>query len=551
MSEHNGVTSATFGPAIAAGLLGALLVMAPTAAAAASPGGDPPSPGDGTSPDDEPVLQPADDDEVVILGTEDQTDERVNPRAEGRDDTGDRSGALESVRLGFVGAIGVALLAFLSLALAGISATRLRRMLHAWWSPPPPTTTGGPGSEPPTISFSLVVADRGDAEGLARTLEALAAFDHPELEILAVVGHNDSRARELAAAAAYRQPHRMRVVVDRGFRRNEPRALNAGLAECRGDVIGVFRAGDEVRPGLLRHVEATLEATGADAMQSGVLLTADQPSWLSIHRMVDSYFWFRSRLHYYAQQRFTPLATTSMFVRADVLRGAGGWDEDTVGAGCELGLRLSVARVPVAVTWDPELVTRAAMPPSAQGLSRQQARWIQGFLQALRAGAWRRLPARRQRVLAGITLAMPFLEAITGAATLLLVAATVAAGAPAPIVLAACLPLVPAVMTIVVEIAAFGEVGRTAGVRVGARDGLRFVLGAIPYQILRATAALGALVREGRGKRGWDAAWPSGGSAADVDAAAEPTDRPQLIQRAVGRRGLLDEVAIQAEAADR
>ena len=77
------------------------------------------------------------------------------------------------------------------------------------------------------------------------------------------------------------------------------------------------------------------------------------------------------------------------------------------------------------------------------------------------------------------------------------------------------------------------------------------MLGAIPYQILRATAALGALVREGRGKRGWDAAWPSGGSAADVDAAAEPTDRPQLIQRAVGRRGLLDEVAIQAEAADR
>lgn len=322
LPEHDGLASATFGPTVAAGLLGALLAIVPGAAAAASTGGDPPPPGDGTPPDDAPVLEPADDDDVVILDTEDQAGDPTNPGPAERDDTGDRSGVLESARLDLAGVVGVALLSFLSLALAAVSATRLRRMLHAWWSPPR-ATTGDPGGEPPTLSFSLIVTDGGDDEGFARTLEALAVFDHPDVEILAVVGHSESRARELAAAA-YRQPQRVHVVVDRGFRRSEPRALNAGLAECRGDVVGVFRAGDEVRPGVLRHVEATLGTTGADAVQSGVLLTSGRPSWLAVRRMVESYFWFRSRLHHHAQQRFTPLATTSMFVRADVLRDAGG-----------------------------------------------------------------------------------------------------------------------------------------------------------------------------------------------------------------------------------
>ena len=372
-----------------------------------------------------------------------------------------------------------------------------------------------------------------------------------DFEVLVVVGHSASRARELATAAAYREPHRVRVVVDRGFRRSEPRALNAGLAECRGDVVGVFRAGDEVRPGLLRHVDATLGATAADVVQSGVLITSGRPSWLAVRRMVESYFWFRSRLHHHAEQRFTPLAASSMFVRADVLRDAGGWDEGAVGAGCELGVRLSLAGVPVAVTWDSEVVTRAAMPRSAGALVRQQVRWIQGFLQELRAGAWRRLPGRRQRVLAGATLAMPFLEAITGATALLLVAATLAAGASPPLVLAACLPLVPVVMTVVVELAGLGEVGRTAGVRIGPREGLLFLLGAIPYQFLQATAAVRALVSEARGRRGWDVGSRAGVSAVDGESRAEPTDRPRLVQRAVGPSGRPGDVAIRAEVVDR
>ena len=162
------MTSATFGPVVAAGLVGALLVVVPAAVTATSgPGGDPPPPpAERGSPDDEPVLQPAGDDEVVILGTEEPVDQPADPGAVERDGTGDRSGPLESAGLDLVGAIGVALLGLLSLALAGISAARLRRMLHAWWSPAaPPEMDVDPWARP---TGDVVLAHRRGPGGRGR-----------------------------------------------------------------------------------------------------------------------------------------------------------------------------------------------------------------------------------------------------------------------------------------------------------------------------------------------------------------------------------------------
>jgi hypothetical protein len=557
LSDYNDVTSGMLCAVVAAGLAGALLIGTPLYAAAATSGsgGDPsPPPDDETPPstDDQPILQPADDSDVVILGTEEQ-DQQVEQTVDGPGagqpgDADDRSGPLASLGMDLPAALGVGLLGLVSLALAAISATGLRRMLHAWWSS---TSLNGTevhlGRDPPTTSFSLMVVARRDEAAYSRTLERLAAFEHPDVEIVAVVGDDQLGARALATAAAYRRPDRIRVVVDRRFRRSQPGALNTGLAACRGDVIGVFQPGDDVHPGLLRHVEATLAATGADVVQSGVLLTYAKSSWPSIHRMLEGYFWFRSRLHYHVQQRFTPLANTSLFARVDVLRDAGGWDEDAVAEGAELGVRLSVAGVPVAVTWDPALATRTAGPTSTGALARQQTRWIQGFLHVLRKGVWRDLPTRRQRLLAKGNLAMPFLEAIAGVAIPILAVAAIAADAPPPIVLTACLPLVPALMTVAVETAGLGDLRRTTQVRVRPRDRLLLVLGAIPYRILLATAALRALVRELRGSHRRDTvSHTEGGSASTED-----SDRPRLAQRPTGRRGRVDDRVPQAGVMDR
>ena len=60
-------------------------------------------------------------------------------------------------------------------------------------------------------------------------------------------------------------------------------------------------------------------------------------SWYSLRNVLEYYFWFRSRLHFHAQQRFIPLGGNTVFIRTDRLREVGGWDPKCLAKDCEIG----------------------------------------------------------------------------------------------------------------------------------------------------------------------------------------------------------------------
>jgi cellulose synthase/poly-beta-1,6-N-acetylglucosamine synthase-like glycosyltransferase/putative flippase GtrA len=396
-------------------------------------------------------------------------------------------------------------LGLLSLVLTGIAGTTLWWMLHAWRTPQTLAATGFSGAAAnPRRSFSLIVPARHEQAVLGETLSRLAAIDHPSFEILAVVGDDDPGTSKVAQRAARRHPGRIRVVVDTSRPKNKPRALNAALPACRGDVVGVFDAEDEVHPQLLRHVDARFTETGADVVQGGVQLMNYHSNWYSVRNVLEYYFWFRSRLHFHAAQRFIPLGGNTVFVRTDLLRRAGGWDPDCLAEDCELGVRLSSAGAKVAVAYDPELVTREETPATLGAFLKQRTRWNQGFLQVLRKGEWRRLPTTRQRLLARYTLAMPFLQAFIGLLIPLSFATTLLAKVPVLAALLSFIPLVPVLAVLVMEAVALGELCRNYGFRVRLRDYLRLVLGTLPYHALLSLAAARAVGRELRGNRSWE-----------------------------------------------
>ena len=122
-----------------------------------------------------------------------------------------------------------------------------------------------------------------------------------------MVGDDDPDTRAVAEKAAARHPDRIRVLVDESQPKNKPKALNTALAVCTGTVTAVFDAEDEVHPGLLRHVDARFYDTDADVVQGGVQLMNYHSSWYSLRNVLEYYFWFRSRLHFQARQRFIPL----------------------------------------------------------------------------------------------------------------------------------------------------------------------------------------------------------------------------------------------------
>ncbi|HKH05891.1 MAG TPA: glycosyltransferase [Acidimicrobiales bacterium] len=411
------------------------------------------------------------------------------------------------------------LLALVALAVTGLVAGDVRRMLHAWRGVDARAAAPGFGPpEEPATSFSVLVpavGPRADPDRLGPTLESLAALDHPFVEVLAVVGHDDAACRTAAGAIADRHPERVRVVVDRNFRKSPSLALATGLADSTGEVVAVFEPGDDVHHQLLRHVDTHITRTGAAGLQAGVRWVGAR-RWYAMHHALDRWTWFRSRLHRLAEQRFTPLAPTTAFVRADVLRDRGGWDTACPAAAPEVGIRLSVAADPVAVVDDAHLATHRWAPESLREAARDHVAWLAGFRQVARRGVWKQLPRRRQRLQARLTLAQPALAALAGLAVPLPLGAALLLGAPPVVALVAALPLVPAVIGLVVEALGQSERARERDRDLPLRDRATLVATAVPHRLLLGLAALRALATPRT-----DAAEAAGRRRRDADADAD------------------------------
>ena len=416
---------------------------------------------------------------------------------------------------------GYGAIALVALALTAVALTTLWWMLHAWRDAQALTATRF--SDTPRRAahrFTLLVPARHEEEVLGQTLDRLATQSHPDLEIIAIVGHDDPGTELVAREAAARHPELIKVVVDHSVPKNKPKALNLALTVSTGDVIGVFDAEDEVHPRLLELVDTRFQETGADVVQGGVQLMNFQSTWWSLRNVLEYYFWFRSRLHFHARSRFIPLGGNTVFVRREWLDWSDGWDDGCLAEDCELGVRLSSAGARVVVAYSPDVVTREETPGTFVSLFKQRTRWNQGFLQVLGKGEWRKLPTRRQRNFARYLLSMPFLQAATGLLVPVSVAIALLVKVPTPLALLTFLPLVPTAVTVAVEVAGLTEFGRLYGRKPRVQDYVRLVLGTFPFQVFLAAAAVRAVFRQLKGDNSWEKTEHTG---AHRDAEVAPT----------------------------
>jgi cellulose synthase/poly-beta-1,6-N-acetylglucosamine synthase-like glycosyltransferase len=392
-----------------------------------------------------------------------------------------------------------------SLVLAAFAVVTLWWTMHAWRTP---ETLAGTRFAPPDgeqhLTFSLLLPARHEQAVLEHTVQRLLRSTHEGFEIIIIVGHDDPETAEVAHRVAATSPGRILVVTDHNEQKNKPRALNTALPYVRGDVVGVFDAEDQVHPLLLEHVDHAFRATGADVVQGGVQLINFHSSWYSLHNCLEYFFWFRSRLHLHARKGFIPLGGNTVFVRSDVLRTANGWDGTCLAEDCDLGVRLSSRGAKVVVAYDSTIVTREETPHSVTGLLKQRTRWHQGFLQVLRKGEWRRLPDWRQRMLARYTLTSPFLQAFAGVVIPVGVAIAIWAQLPVFVALITFLPVLPMVATLVFQVVGLHDFGKEYALRIRWHHYAKLVLGAFPYALVLAVAALRAVWREYTGRRNWE-----------------------------------------------
>ncbi|MFG2877742.1 glycosyltransferase [Streptomyces sp. NPDC048337] len=416
-------------------------------------------------------------------------------------------------------------ISMISLALFGIAAFTLWWQMHAWRTPETLASTrfdrpDGGGR----LAFSLLLPARHEQAVLEHTIDRLLESSHHDYEIIVIVGHDDPEtaavAERAAARAAERAPGLVRVVVDHHETKNKPKALNTALPHCRGDIVGVFDAEDQVHPELLAHVDHAFRATGADVVQGGVQLINFHSSWYSLRNCLEYFFWFRSRLHLHAEKGFIPLGGNTVFVRTEVLREAGGWDQNCLAEDCDLGVRLSSVGKKVVVAYDSDMVTREETPGSLMSLLKQRTRWNQGFLQVYRKKDWQQLPGRGQRWLARYTLMTPFMQAASGVIIPVNFAVAVFLDVPVGIAIITFLPMITAMVTFVFEIVGLHDFGRQYGLRVRFVHYVKLVVGGPFYQVMLAGAAIRAVWREQRGRNEWELTSHTGAHLTTATAAA-------------------------------
>ena len=390
----------------------------------------------------------------------------------------------------------------LSLLVGVVATSTFIWMMNAWRTPDSLEADGRKDNgQPARYSFSLIVPARDEELVLPNTLARIMSSDHPDFEVLVVVGDNDPGTQAVAEQVAGQYPDRIKVIVYSASPKSKPKALNAALQHCGGEITGIFDAEDEVHPALLRRVDQAFGATEADVVQAGVQLMNFRSHWFTVHNVLEYYFWFRSRLHVHARQRFIPLGGNTVFVRTAVLRSVGGW-YDCLTEDCEIGVRLSALGAHTAVFYEPELVTREECPPTVRDFIKQRTRWNQGFLQTLGRGYWRRLPLR-QRALGAYILANPYVMALSWLMIPAAIATAVLIKEPVGVTLLSFLPVLPMLGMLVAEGVAIAEFCRTYGERARLIDYLRLVGGLLPYQALLAYAAGRSVVRQARGTNSW------------------------------------------------
>lgn len=376
------------------------------------------------------------------------------------------------------------------------------------------------------IGFTLIVPAYHEEDVIGHTLETLARQRYPRelFQVLVTLRDDDLGTILAAEGVARRHPDLIAVHVGRfGGLDNKSTQMNAVLPYVRGAYVSPIDAEDVVALDLLQHVDAAIERTGADVVQGGVQLTNldnevdgnwwqrlwhyATSGWFAVHNVMEYRFWFSSRMGYQAELQFVPLGGNTVFVRTELMRRIGGWNDQVLTEDAELGVKLSTEYdAKIVVAYDSELATREHTPPriwGRGGLFRQRIRWDQGFVQVLGLGRWRRLATVTRRLMALYILGTPMLQAVNAVA--LPVALVTAAFVKVPELVAVLLfaPFIPMLLTVSLQLLELADFGRDFGATVRLRHYLSLVVGYAPYQLILGAAAVTAVVRELRGERSW------------------------------------------------
>lgn len=301
---------------------------------------------------------------------------------------------------------------------------------------------------------------------------------------------------------------------------NKPQQLNFAFWYLRSSfsIFTVLDAESLAAKGLLRTVDrAFSDNPDVQIIQGGIQLMdpvrdgswwrrawTGVSRWYAWHNLLEYTRWFSSQMRYQSDRGFMPLGGNTVFLRRELLSKTDAWPMSLT-EDCELGVRATaIHRAKTLSFYDPILTTREETPPNIKTLIKQRRRWNIGFIQSFMAGNWRALPTVRQRFVALWILSMCLFQTISLVILPLTLLTIFWIKSPAPLAVALCVPTIPVVLGMVLQMLYLHEYGRSFDRRIGWHVYVVYIVTFLPYQLVLSFAASQALVWYLQGRLGWD-----------------------------------------------
>ena len=229
--------------------------------------------------------------------------------------------------------------------------------------------------------ISILVPLYREAQMLKRLVPALEVLDYPRelMDVKLLLEERDSATRvaaELAPLPAWIQV----LTVPDGAPRTKPRAMNAALDFCDGEIIGILDAEDRPDPDQLRAVAGRLGKAPKEVacVQCRLGYFNARENWITRCFEIEYAVWFAVLMRGFQKLGLPiPLGGTSVYFRRSALHDLEGWDAHNVTEDADLGMRLARRgmRCEMLMTTTEEEANCRIMP-----WVRQRSRWLKGYM---------------------------------------------------------------------------------------------------------------------------------------------------------------------------
>lgn len=362
----------------------------------------------------------------------------------------------------------------------------------------------------PKLTFTILLPARHEEGVIQGTIQRVIDLNYPrdKVQIITIIEAGDmvtisqvnDKINELNAQGI----HNVSILTFGGELINKPHGLNLGLTAATGDVVVVFDAEDRPHPDILNLVNTVMVEESVPVVQAGVQLMNYAEHWFSALNVLEYYFWFKSRLHYHARLGMVPLGGNTIFIKRALLKQLRGWDEYVLTEDADIGIRISVERIPIRIVYDDRFVTGEETPHSVSQFIKQRTRWDQGFIQVLLKGDWLRLPTWRQRLLAVYTLSFPLFQTLLILYVPVSIFLILFVKMPELLAMIMFLPLYMVIAHYVINVVGLYEFASAHDLHPGYLRPIQMALVYMPFQWMLNLAALRAVWRQIRGVNNWE-----------------------------------------------